>query len=456
MVTALTAQSDSPPAMRLADAVTLKARPAGPDTAWFMASWPFEGPKVPTPDTVRTYGHHLDWFVRFAAARGKVDVTQTLEPTFVREALKATLEARGGRHPTFKGGEAAAAGLAHATRKMAGWLLAQGVPVADLKEINAPRAPERIQPRLRPEEFAALEQVILRQLVDGHHANPRATVARDLALLYLLSDTGLRAGEVCRMRVEDINFERGTAHIYGKGRKQRVLLLVDPDDPAADGGRTLRLLAEWLRQRNELRRAREHEFVWTSLWGNPLPQGEMRKILRRHGVAAGLDGNRPPHAFRRGNFTENYRADPRRVKLLAARMGWSEKSQHMVAIYTRGAELEIAAEQPLPSLASRWHLAGSEPRVPTVLPWQRTTASELDVPSMASVWHADGQPAPRESGGRRQPRPKRTSARSRSGGRTDGLFARLLQNKATLALAEDDPTILDDLAALIMEGDGRR
>jgi integrase len=253
-----------------------------------------------------------------------------------------------------KGGEAAAAGVAQATRKLARWLLAQGVPVANLSAVKAPKPPERIQPRLHPSEFEALERATLQQLLRGEHVNPQITVARDLALIYLLYDTGLRCGEVVSMSIDDIDFDRGCVLVRrGKGSKQRALSIVDAVDPR--GGRTLRLLAEWLEVRERVKHADEHLRLWISVpRGLPLSRSSLRRILHELCTAAGIEGNRPPHAFRRANFTEHYTADPRSVRLLAARMGWSDKSHHMISIYTRGAEIEIAATQALPSLAGGW------------------------------------------------------------------------------------------------------
>jgi hypothetical protein len=37
-------------------------------------------------------------------------------------------------------------------------------------------------------------------------------------------------------------------------------------------------------------------------------------------------------------------------------MGWSKKSHHMVDVYTRGAEVDLARETALPAVSSRWRL----------------------------------------------------------------------------------------------------
>lgn len=339
--------------VRLEDAVTS-----------FLERWPYEGPKIPSADTVRTYRSHLVWFVQFTAGRGLLDVDAALTPEQLRAGFKALMDGAQSHSTSFKGGEAAANGLAWATRKLASWLLAQGVPVANLSAIRPPRPPERIQPRLLPEEFRALEQAVLHQLVDGEHVSAPKAVARDLALLYLLADTGLRCGEVAAMTIDDIDFNRGRVLVRrGKGSKARLLSVLDANAP--DGGRTLHLLGQWLEVRDTLKRAGDHGRLWTSVpRGWPLSRWGIREVLRPLCLAAGLDGNRPPHAFRRATFTENYRAQPEAIKVLAARMGWSPKSHNMVNVYTRGAEVELAAEIAVPSMASLWH-AGSITRAAT-------------------------------------------------------------------------------------------
>jgi integrase/recombinase XerD len=361
--------------VRLDDAIT-----------WFLASWAYEGPHVPSAATVRTYRQQLRWLSGFAIERGKRYVSD-LDTELLRSAFQAQLSQTEGRAHNFKGGETSAGSLAAAARSLARWLLAQGLPVADLSTIKAPRAPERIQPRLKPDEFRRLEATVLHQLVDSVRRAPRISVARDLALLYLLADTGLRASEVVSMTISDVNFETGRLTVRrGKGNKQRALSIVDPSHPR--GGETIHLLAEWLRVREGIRGTEAHDRLWVSLHGHPLGDGELRRVLGRLCSDAGLDSNRPPHTFRRASFTERYRAEPAAVRVLAARMGWSDKSHHMVNVYTRGAELELAAEQELPSMASLWHAGTSVPHFPasvTPLIQKTTTARAAPATEQALV-----------------------------------------------------------------------
>lgn len=332
--------------VRLDDAVT-----------YFLGEWPSEGP---TPDTVRGYTGQLKWLVGFCASRGKTQLSD-LTPDLLRAAIGAKLDPKN-HSLRWLGGESCAKTLASATRRLAKWLNAQGVAVADLSVVKAPRAPERIQPRLRQDEFKAIEAAILRRLVSTNRRVPRLTIARDLALVYLLADTGLRASEVCAMDVRHVDFATGSILVFrGKGKKQRALSIVDPDDPG--GGLTLKLLSDWIDMRVGVRGAARSNKLWVSMKGNPLNRESLRRILLKVCNEAGVDGNRPPHTFRRATFTESYLASPTSVHVLAARMGWSDKSHHMIDVYTRGAVVELARTTPIPSVSAKWR---GDTKVPMV------------------------------------------------------------------------------------------
>ncbi len=316
----------------------------------FLDAWPYEGPRVPSAATVRTYRGHLEWLAAFAATQRAYYVAE-LTPDLLRKAFRTCLTKEGARN--YKGGQAKANGVAFSARALARWLLAQGMSVPDLTHLKPPEVPERIQPRIRPEEFRALEHTVLRRLMDETAQAPRISISRDLALLYVLSDAGIRADECCSMCVGDVDLDGGRIMVRrGKGGKQRTLSIRDPDDPR--GGQTLRRLAEWIDMRSTLPRAEQHTYLWTSIRGTPLTPDQLRYVLKRICDKAGVE-NRPPHAFRRANFTERYQADPSQIDVLTARMGWAKNNHAMIGVYTRGAEIDLAATQELPSLASRWH-----------------------------------------------------------------------------------------------------
>jgi integrase/recombinase XerD len=52
--------------------------------------------------------------------------------------------------------------------------------------------------------------------------NPRTEIgARNQALFILMLDTGMRAGELCKLTLSDLHLEQGYAMVMGKGKKQR-------------------------------------------------------------------------------------------------------------------------------------------------------------------------------------------------------------------------------------------
>lgn len=62
---------------------------------------------------------------------------------------------------------------------------------------------------------------------------------RDKLIVSLLADTGLRRGELCSVSWADVDLERDTIRVWGKGAKQRLVRY---------GPQTRQLLDQW---RNE-------------------------------------------------------------------------------------------------------------------------------------------------------------------------------------------------------------
>ena len=57
----------------------------------------------------------------------------------------------------------------------------------------------------------------------------KRTISRDIAVLELLFSTGLRVSELCCLNNSDINLEQGFIRICGKGSKERILQITNPN-----------------------------------------------------------------------------------------------------------------------------------------------------------------------------------------------------------------------------------
>lgn len=303
------------------------------------------------PGTVTLYRSGLSALCAFVRDQGKPRL-EDLTPNLLRAAAAAQMQDHADRPTNWRGGEAMGAVMVAACRTMCRRLHEEypELPLPDLSMVKAPRVPERIQPRLENDEFARLEAALRMRLLRDRV--PRFLIARDLAILEVLANTGLRAAECCGLDLSDVDLEEGTVRVrHGKGNKQRILTVKDPDPNERDGGEVCRALQDYLRYRHRVF-GDLHQALWLTPKGNRLNTNGLRNCLSALCVEAGLDGNRPPHAFRRAHFTEQYRDQPGSLPVLVERMGWD--SDAMARVYTRGVRVELARRIQLPLMSKKW------------------------------------------------------------------------------------------------------
>ena len=152
---------------------------------------------------------------------------------------------------------------------------------------------------------------------------------RDLAMLTFLADTGCRVGELCGLKVENLDFETSTAEVLGKGRRRRVI---------AFGPKTGKLLLTYLRARSTHRLAAEPH-LWIGMRG-PFREAAVWRTVKARGEQAGIDGLYP-HIFRH-TFAHRFRLDGGQEGELASLGGW--RSPAMLARYGASAATERAIE----------------------------------------------------------------------------------------------------------------
>lgn len=113
---------------------------------------------------------------------------------------------------------------------------------------------------------------------------------RDRAALELLYGAGLRASELCQLRLDDVHLSLGVVRPRGKGSKERVVPLGRPAIEAIE-----HYLAEG--RRDQLRGA-SSPFVLIGNRGRPLSRMGLFKIVRRYGLVAGVRRQTSPHVLR--------------------------------------------------------------------------------------------------------------------------------------------------------------
>jgi integrase/recombinase XerD len=113
----------------------------------------------------------------------------------------------------------------------------------------------------------------------------RRVLVRDVALLEALFATGARVFEICSVRSQDVNLPEGWMKILGKGGKERVIHLCDPDVIAA------------LYSYSEARPI-DGEYFFVNRRGSRLSEQTVRSALRKRALGAGLTAAVRPHLIR--------------------------------------------------------------------------------------------------------------------------------------------------------------
>jgi integrase/recombinase XerC/integrase/recombinase XerD len=109
--------------------------------------------------------------------------------------------------------------------------------------------------------------------------------ARDRAIILMFLDTGLRLSELTNIQIKDVDFDRETIRVMGKGARERVVRI----------GRTAQkaLLHYLLKRQDDLSR------LWVSEERKPFNPRGVAMMIQRLGERAGIDGVRcSPHTFR--------------------------------------------------------------------------------------------------------------------------------------------------------------
>jgi len=121
-------------------------------------------------------------------------------------------------------------------------------------------------------------------------------------IIEVLYSCGIRAGELLRLRVGDVDADAGLLRVLGKGRKERMVPI----------GRTAsRYLRTYLVAiRSLMPGSHQYDSLFLHRGGKPYTRVPLRNMIHKHAAAAGLDAEKvTPHTFRRTCTTELVRSN---------------------------------------------------------------------------------------------------------------------------------------------------
>ncbi len=227
--------------------------------------------------TCKSYSEDIRQFLDFADENGIADPA-AVTPALLRRYL-ATLQQR-------EFAKASRARKVASLRSFFAFLarrryIAQS-PAAGLR---APKLDRKLPKFLRSDEIDAL------MAAPSRAGNDPNLAARDVALLEILYASGMRAGELVKLNVTDIDTGQGIARVVGKGDKERIVLL---------GETAMLAIEQYVGEARErlVPTGKREPALFVNRFGGRLSDRGVRKIFDKYCADASSTLKITPHVLR--------------------------------------------------------------------------------------------------------------------------------------------------------------
>jgi integrase/recombinase XerC len=223
-----------------------------------------------SPHTVLAYVRDVDQFIGFVKTKGSLfDDPNRIDPAFARSYLR-WLELK-----NFS--KKSVARKISSCRAFFRYLLRERkIKLNPFENILTPKLGKRLPSFLYPEEV-----IRLLNAVNLKHKNG----PRDLAVIELIYSSGMRVGEVAKLRTENVELESGEVLVQGKGDKERVVLI---------GSHAIDAIKKYLAKRGK---GPERSF-FLGRAGTRLTSRSIERMIRKYAKKAGLEKRVTPHTLR--------------------------------------------------------------------------------------------------------------------------------------------------------------
>jgi site-specific recombinase XerD len=263
--------------------------------------------------TVKVYSDGVTAFLRWCRSTG---TTPELTKTAVQEFTAALLAA--GAEPST------ARSRQLALKRFSAWLTEEGEYDTDpLLGVKPPKLDTKVTDALTDDELKRLMKAC---------AGREFRDARDTAIVRLMTETGMRAGEVVGLALADVDLTRGLAIVHrGKGGKGRVVPF---------GPQTATAIDRYIRaRRGHLLEGSPQ--LWVGDRGKGFSYYGLHAALKYRAQRAGIDRFHP-HLLRHTAATRWLRAGGSEGGLMAV-AGWATRD--MIDRYTGASASERAAAE---------------------------------------------------------------------------------------------------------------
>jgi len=228
--------------------------------------------------TIRAYLGDLESFLEDLQVQ-KIDDIAVITIAHIRSWL-ATQQVKGGARTTLSR-------RAVSIRLFTKWASKKGYLS---KDVGATLATPKGQRKL-PEVLSIADASLAMDSLATRVAEEETPLSiRDCAILELLYATGARVSELCGLDLDDIDYQRNTIRVLGKGNKERTIPLGNP---------AMKAVEAWLKNaRNEVATSASGRAVFLGSRGKRIDQRTVRTVV--YEALSALEGieKMGPHALR--------------------------------------------------------------------------------------------------------------------------------------------------------------
>jgi site-specific recombinase XerD len=243
-----------------------------------------------SPKTIEWYFFFLTRFRQFLEARQLSTDLGEIGKDRVREFIRfLQTEARNPRNGKPLAG-ATVQGYVRTLKAFLSWAVREEyTPPNRFSGIHLPRAQSKVINTFSPEQVSQMVRLCQVSNKNGQ---------RNLAIILLLLDTGIRVSELVNIDLDDVNLEQGSIKIrIAKGGRERMVPI---------GSLVQKALFKYIHSYRPKPLTQQITRLFLNNQGMPLMVSGIQQLLRRYGRKAALTGVRvSPHSFRH-TFSKNY------------------------------------------------------------------------------------------------------------------------------------------------------
>lgn len=243
-----------------------------------------------SPKTVEWYTAFLGRFDRFLKGKGLPDDVSSITKHHIRQFIRYLQTEARTPHKNKPLSPATIQGYVRTLKVFFSWLVKESYLDSNpTRGIPVPRAPTKIVNTFSPEHIKRLSD--LYPIANG-------CGYRNLAIVMLLLDTGMRVSELVGIELDDVNLNEGYIKIkQAKGNRERLTPI---------GSIVQRTMWKYINNYRPQPLIERITRLFLSGRGLPLTRSGIQQMLRRSGRRVGITGVRcSPHTFRH-TFAKNF------------------------------------------------------------------------------------------------------------------------------------------------------